>query len=455
MSASRILPKMGDGDEKGKRTGVMIQPTAVRLNAEGMEDLDDFFGAAVAPDKEDSQKKSSALNVKGKKSIRFSLDTTAAASDGAASDGATLPETAGVRKLIANGGRGSMSPSEISRVSTAPPSGEKSIELARHGKQTDDTDGVLLGSPLRFSPPIAGDDDDDDEPFATQDDDDDDMVPPPPPPDSPEPEEQEEPAASEPVEFPMADDDDDDEEGAGYDMARAESPEASEKASQKSKKSKKRKANDSDAENAPPAKSRKKETKKRKKAPVTSSEDEDETAVTPAPRRKKGKDKPPIFTPKGIQAGPREFSRIQVSDLKETPEAGLRRSKRMHIKPLEFWKGESIEYGPNEEFDSDKYDSLRNMPVPKAIRRAENTPYKPRKVAPHIAKQKTNSKKAIKAAKEELDIEVPFDSSKLPKNYIYTTKEDIYQWEEINERCENMRKSAYRRTCMIVRGRLC
>jgi hypothetical protein len=48
---------------------------------------------------------------------------------------------------------------------------------------------------------------------------------------------------------------------------------------------------------------------------------------------------------------------------------GLRRSTRTRFAPLEYWKGESVDYGHNE-------DTAKNMPVPKGIRVTNPTDYK-------------------------------------------------------------------------------
>ena len=43
----------------------------------------------------------------------------------------------------------------------------------------------------------------------------------------------------------------------------------------------------------------------------------------------------------------------------------LRRSKRARMRPLEFWKGERVEWGPND-FPED-YDGVKNMSVPVGV----------------------------------------------------------------------------------------
>jgi hypothetical protein len=201
---------------------------------------------------------------------------------------------------------------------------------------------------------------------------------------------------------------------------------------------------------------RHKSAKKKRKNPSSDDTDEDENVhITPARKKsskkdRSGKKKPATFTPKGY-ALPQTYRTIQVSDMKDEPDPGeirdgLRRSRRVRIKPLAYWKNETVEYGPNLEFDSRFHDeTLYNMPVPKAIRLADPTPYKKRIVS-KSKKRAADAKKLSRAAAaaddddksvREADME-PFDSTKLKKRYKFMDGESAYLWDDTETEISDM-----------------
>ena len=458
--AAALISKRRKMDETGKRSGVTVnfgdQP--VPLRDDGMEDEDAFFDAARSPEsseingkgnnnkensesENDDDKKEPAK--KRTKKIRFSLSSDAGSTQGRGTAAAKAKNAA--RKLISNGGRVSLDPSEISGVTTAPPSAEKSVENVREDDVVEEEVAVgkhgLGGSPVDgFA--VADDNDDDGFPITQDDDDDEDLVPPPPP--EAEPTEEEEA-------FP-APDDDDDNEGPGFDMADNDvsgvdgSPVQSNKKSSKKKKKTRDDSTDEDSEDSMPVKKDKKQKKKRKKGQVSDGEEE---SVKTAPRKKAKKKKSRFattFSPKGVPL-PRQYKVVPISDLKcNSPEdPNLRRSRRHRYKPLEFWRGEVIEFGPTDEFDEDDFDSLQNMPVPKAIKMAEPTPYKPRKV---IEREPTKGKKSKKTGgrstayveQGESVEDKEFDSSKLRKKYTYNDGDEAYLWDDCVEESTELSK---------------
>jgi hypothetical protein len=85
-----------------------------------------------------------------------------------------------------------------------------------------------------------------------------------------------------------------------------------------------------------------------------------------------------LFSPPGYPVGNREMNPVPVSNYKESPEQGKRRSRRMHVKPLAYWKNERIVYGPHDE-DGELGDEMGCMPVPMSVLTALPTPRKQRK----------------------------------------------------------------------------
>jgi centromere protein C len=457
------MSSMRSGLERGKRTGAVIATQAVTRKDDGFEDEDAMFDAVASPDpsKASTSSKKKSTDVVSKRSsrlVRFSLESKAAEDNEASAAQPTKQVAAqsAARKMITEP-RESLSPSDISRASTAPPLPKQPEE--------DEPEQELVTQPEDSQRDV------DDTDFPTQDDDEegDDLIPPAPP-ESPEEDDRNENIPQDdddddeedhvarqsrtsgdshdnipqPDDDDFDDDDDDDnKEGDGFEMA-SDDPETpasvrqqrkAEQDAAKKKKKKKGAARDDES------KSKKSKKKKRSK------DDSDEGTV-PRKKTKKKKFNPysTTFSPKG-NPGPREFTTVPISDMKdvrEDDEKGVRRSKRTHIRPLEYWRGERVIYGPNDEFDNDNYDSLVNMPVPKAISRPEPTPYKkPRR--PEMKPKVVNDKKKKTQSASTLvsdDME-PFDNSKIRKKYpgMVSDGDEAYLWDEVMEEGTHMSKN--------------
>ena len=467
--------------EKGKRSGATIATEDLRKGADGYDDPDAAFDAAHSPGSstEETAKKASVGKKKSRTSVRFSLDNAKSVAVVDESLTALEAPAKSVRTMI-KGDRPSLSPSEISRASTAPPKPHKKEEEDKEDDEDEEVEAeeqqetqedLGTSSPQADGTPQEVDEDDN-FPMTQDDNNDDDEVDDlmPPAPDSPEqddPQEDEVPTSQEsPASFPNPDDDsdvdhksgkdgngfgddddDEDKDGDAYAMMDGDGTITPEQQSRKSKSKKMKKRDESsdddesaDAHKMAEAKKKKKDMKKRKA---------DDLSETSSPRKKaKVKTKSRTKTtktfganfPKGY-AMPREYTTVPVSDLKAprgSDEKALRRSQRAHMRPLEFWKGERITWGPYDEFsDNPMYDSLVNMPVPKAIERAEPTPYKVRPSRP----KKTESDEATKSSKPSkksrakgngvVDME-PFDNSKIRKKYpgMVFDGDEAFLWDE-------------------------
>ena len=480
----------------GRRTGVILSQQA-RLGEGVVEDPDAFFDSAQSPttDKENGDNlgvvddsTSDNVSQRPKKKIRFSLESSGQADDDNNNNNGKNDndnDLSGFRHKL---GRGSLSPSELSKVSTAPPSEtrssnnnnnnyeeEEEIEQARHAKESD-ASPTMAQQQATATPDNSPPEDDDlavPPPDSPMDDplDDDLMVPPP---DSPPHEEEELPTQTDttPVDFPtQSEDDDDDREGVGFQMADdtisndvdsplaheedtpLRDPETPSQASRKKKNTKKRskKLPDSSEKETPAAVIINKSKKKSKK---TQRKPRDKTPTVKKTRKKKKNQRYNPFQSKGMQAGPLEYDLVPVTDEKETtPEhqKGLRRSKRSRISPLQFWKNETAVLAPNDFEDDKMVGTVETMPIVSGYLKALPTPYKPRKpreyVAPAAMTTTTFDHRVTKkgTAPAPLPVhaaaDVEFDSRKLRKKFHYRDDDTAYVWDDNFEQSDNLSES--------------
>lgn len=427
---------------RGKRTGIQIPQS----NDE--DDMDRMFeGVSSPPAAKDGDGEADSAeylvsverSARKKKQLRFSLGPDDSSRNSTDDRGDVTRLVSGLKRAT----RQSLSPSELSKVSTAPPSLDRST--LEHFHEDDEEIGRTLqehGGDDDFSPLLKAKIGEDipDLPITQDDMDGDDMVPPAP--DDNSDTEDENPdflspktlsRSAAPAEqtagelrsttTPLEDTDDED-EGVGFqlsendhqtpELSTKESPESSREVAQQKK-------------------------KKNKKGKQKSAPDESSTREGYRPLKKpKKKLKNSTFSPKGMQSGPLTYKHIvPVTDPKDEPVEGLRRSQRMRIAPLAFWKNEGADYVPND-FDDELVDGLETMPVVKAFRVAEKTPYKKRKAPlPHHEDQNVKSKKSV-TSKGSQSAEAEFDSSKLKKKYKYIDNDTAYVWDDCYERADDL-----------------
>lgn len=426
---------------RGKRTGIQIP------ESNGEDDMDQMFaGISSPPPAKEVESEADSVNVgrstRKKKQLRFSLGPDDSSSRNKADDGGDATRlVSGLQRA----GRQSLSPSELSRVSTAPPSLDRSTL-----GQLDEEDEEEIGRTLQgqngdddFSPLLKAKIGDDihDLPITQDDMDGDDMVPPAPDDnsdtedDNPDflslktPSRSPAPVEQSPGEMQMndadLDDTDDEDDGVGFQMSENShrtpelsskgSPESSQKLAEQKKKSKK---------------------SKQKAAPDEISTREGDRAQKKSKKKLKNR----TFSPKGMQSGPLTYKHVvPVTDPKDDPADGLRRSKRMRIAPLAFWKNEGADYVPND-FDDELIDGLETMPVVKAYRVAEKTPYKKRKAPPQQQEDQNTKSKKSASSKASKTTEVEFDNSKLKKKYKYMDTDTAYVWDDCYERADELGK---------------
>ncbi|GAX09364.1 hypothetical protein FisN_6Lh265 [Fistulifera solaris] len=415
---------------RGKRTGIQIPES-------NNDDLDNVFAGATSPPatqdgEADSVQYTVERSTRKKKQLRFSLGPDDSSKNSTENGGDVTRLVSGLQRAT----RQSLSPSELSKVSTAPPSLDRSTvaqfddeeigrNLQEHGGE-DDFSPLLkakIGEEIADLP-------------ITQDDMDDDMIPPAPDDNSDTEDENPDflspktPALSPapvdktpgqlPATTPALDDTDDEDDGVGFQIG-------------------------DDDHQTPMLSSREvSEEKKKKRKKKHKSTSDDTTDVNEFQRKQKKKLKNRTFSPKGMQSGPLTYKHVvPVTDPKDEPAEGLRRSKRMRIAPLAFWKNEGADYVPND-FDDDLIDGLETMPVVKAYRIAEKTPYKKRKVPDlNHQEQNTKTKKSV-SSKASIPAEAEFDSSKLKKKYKYIDSDTAYVWDDCYERADDLAVVGYK-----------
>ena len=421
----------------------------VTTDDNGLEDMDQFWNNVKTPKEAPVQKRPEkvlkqsnrkSLTVENKKRTpRFSLDGNAAG------DGLDTSIERFRDKLEI----GAISPGALSHVSTAPPTPkfleetpEKTPEKVRGAIEEDDDHiiaqqsimpKVTIGVDTMQVSPSAPDHD-----FPMEsnhdDDDEDDLLPPPPPDDLHYGEEQEA-YTTEQFEFPQDetltkirspvkqteasahqdvsqnfDVDDQDDGGHGFEM---QSPEPGSNGSTTSTET-----------SLEPFQEKKRSGGTQKK------QESDVSAKTPEPPRAQKKQKRvTMFSPPGYPIGNREMNAVPVSDFKDSPKAGVRRSRRMHVKPLAFWKNERVIYGPHDE-KGDLGTEMGFMPVPTSVLNALPTPRKQRKTAP----SQQGSKRGRPALQPNvIESDKPFDDSRLRKKYMFLDGEYAQVWDEALE----------------------
>lgn len=469
---------------RGKRSGVVIDSQKVSTDdATGMEDMDAMFDAAASPatglaaasnpttgENESASHSSSSRprrkNTRTTRKPKTPKPVLMSLPGGRDDDDDDEEESPGAKQYASKYMQHHLmaqSPSELSKVSTAPPTPGKQDdhhELPLTQEEAADVEQVLahsadednnlehervaLASPEATFPVDNEDPEDHDEEIEIDEEDEGDDLGPPVLPDDdfddedPEPVvdaepvadaepattelEQDEvdadakPAAKEMVSLSDTEsDDDDDKEGLSYNMVHdPETPKSvrDERARKEKSELKKKKADSS---------------KKRE------SVDTEET--TTPPRRTKGKKKKKrnvVFSPTGIPIGNRDYEAVPLADIvDDSPEnKALRRSRRAKTQPLAFWKNERLEYGAHDE-TGELGQAMGHMPVVTHVVKALPTPYKKRK-ATHAnnAGGKKKQRKAASRAADDDEEDEPFDSRKLRRKFKIEDGETAHIWDD-------------------------
>lgn len=433
--------------------------TNINLNDNGLEDMDQFWNTAKTPKavqknaptamkrqplKQENRKLKQIE--RQKRTPRFSLDGNAEGD----SVGANIERFRSKLEV------GAISPGDLSVVSTAPPTPkspeetpEKTPEKARAA--VGDLDDPIVANHAMSKSPMVGIETMQISPSAPEDDfqmdddgDDDDDLLPPPPPDDMQPLEDPNNVSQINVDFPQ-----------DTSFTTTRSPEVQEEAPSPDEQSKTSHDDDHDNEgpgfdmnvNSPVAESNGSTTsteptplpllEKKKRGRPSKNNTDDVPAKTPvAPKGRKKQKQMTMFSPPGYPVGHREMNPVPVSDYKESPEKGKRRSRRMHVKPLAYWKNERVVYGPHSE-DGKLGDEMGCMPVPMSVLTALPTPRKQRKP---VTYQPDTKRGRPARPVDVVEPERPFDDSRLRKKHNFIDGEYAQIWDEALEDASNESK---------------
>jgi centromere protein C len=476
---------------RGRRTGVQVPPVPNYDTEDMLEDPDELFKGAQlgldannAGDSDENDPVAESDGKKPKKQLRFSLENSKG--DTGEEDGpnegdkasgisvaarlrANHPAKQLVQTAAGGVGRESWDP-EVSSVSTAAPSvrddvpddgDDDTVELPRSETEPDTTSvSEQQGSSPGLLDSVSNQE-------GNEDDDDDDLIPPAPPEypdheddddDEEDVEEAKEPDASvdqtkgrksaSPKDDRVNDSfDNDDKEGDGFDMhddgdddQLSDEPETPASVKEKRRRKEERLKLLANKNKATKQSVKAKPSKKRKVVDDDETESESEKTPAPKPRKKPAKKFnrfATTFSPKGMPL-PRTMVTVPVSDYKtNTPDdKDVRRSKRARTKPLEFWRGEKVQYGPND--FGDDYDGVTNMPIVVGFAKAGPTPYKKRKAPPQKKKVNEPLAKKSKSAGDDIDAMEPLDPSTLRVGYDFNPTKNAAVWDERYQESRDM-----------------
>jgi centromere protein C len=170
-------------------------------------------------------------------------------------------------------------------------------------------------------------------------------------------------------------------------------------------------------------------------------EDSKSTPGKKSKKHKKNKNRRVVFSPKGIPIANRDYETVPITALIEgsPDEDGPRRSRRAKVSPLEFWRGEKMQFGAHNEHGYIGK-ALGDMPVVTGIQKALPTPYKKRK---QVGRKKGANKSSGKNDSSDTTTsiaEVEFNSKKLRRKYKFHDGEEAYLWDDIAEETADQSK---------------
>lgn len=179
-------------------------------------------------------------------------------------------------------------------------------------------------------------------------------------------------------------------------------------------------------------------------------DDEDDSKSIPIKKGKKQskkKNRTVVFSPQGIPIANRDYETVPIGALVEgsPDENGPRRSRRAKCKPLEFWRGEKMQYGAHNEHGYIGR-AFGDMPVVTGIQKALPTPYKKRKQAPKKSGSDKSSRRHGSSVARGNVAEEEFNSKKLRRKYKFHDGEEAYLWDESTEETADQSKILYPRS---------
>ena len=410
------LPTRTVAPIRGKRSGVSMKQSELAEVVGGTQEMEDFFEAhqpnntnkeitsARKQKQTNTPKKKGKAKAKKTKTPKSKMKMKLPGARDDDDDGDDDDHEIGKAvKKYSQKLKPTMSPSELSNVSTAPPTPHDEVEGARFAQDDEEEELMpeddggeqedeMVSASQAAEKAATGDkpqlletqEETSPSQFNVEDDGEMDLGPP---------------AQSDEDDFDMGPpdhDDDDDKEGDGFNMVH--DPETPASVRQKRK----------EEEKAELQKERRKKKQKVQK-----------------------KKRHVVFSPQGIPTAPRSYQSVPVADYVEpSPEEGIRRSRRAKCKPLAYWKNEKFEYGAHDETGV-LGEAMGDMPIVVNVIKALPTPYKKR------TESKKGKKKAAAGGRKKnadaesvVEEEEEFDTRKLRKKYNVVDGEIANIWDD-------------------------
>jgi centromere protein C len=151
-------------------------------------------------------------------------------------------------------------------------------------------------------------------------------------------------------------------------------------------------------------------------------------------KQRKKKNRSVVFSPQGRPIANRDYETVPIGALVEgsPDEDGPRRSMRAKVQPLQYWRGEKMQFGAHNEHGYIGK-AFGDMPVVTGIQKALPTPYKKRKQPKNKPGTNKGSRKHDSSDIRGSAAEEEFNSKKLRRKYKFHDGEEAYLWDDITD----------------------
>jgi len=161
-------------------------------------------------------------------------------------------------------------------------------------------------------------------------------------------------------------------------------------------------------------------------------------------KQRKKKNRSVVFSPQGRPIANRDYETVPIGALVEgsPDEDGPRRSMRAKVQPLQYWRGEKMQFGAHNEHGYIGK-AFGDMPVVTGIQKALPTPYKKRKQPKNKPGANKGSRKHDSSDTRGSAAEEEFNSKKLRRKYKFHDGEEAYLWDDITDDTADQKVVAY------------
>lgn len=173
-------------------------------------------------------------------------------------------------------------------------------------------------------------------------------------------------------------------------------------------------------------------------------------------KQRKKKNRSVVFSPQGRPIANRDYETVPIGALVEgsPDEDGPRRSMRAKVQPLQYWRGEKMQFGAHNEHGYIGK-AFGDMPVVTGIQKALPTPYKKRKQPKNKPGANKGSRKHDSSDTRGSAAEEEFNSKKLRRKYKFHDGEEAYLWDDITDDTADQSKLLRPASCAVVDFIIC